>query len=352
MAEDEAHAIRVEVVRRGRRPDSGFLPPSFHHRGIEALYQYDFDLPRSVIHDLLALPRETLIADLEAVLRDTRERGDLFLEGRLSGEEKHTAFPMHAMFLLGELGATGSLPRIFEILAEDDAWLDFWFGDHLGLHLWRPIRQLIPGRLEEAAAWVLAPNRPAESRNTVARAIAELALAEPEHRPAALDWFHRVIVALLDAKPGDGVLDTRFVTGLVDQAMNLRAVELRPLIADLYAKRLVALAMVGDLSEYDRVMTETPRNRNSSGLPPLEESYRKFRSTPRRFDEDEPFRLPLPGLPVPPTAASDIVPLSDLDRLSGRFSGHRPAPSSGPPKAGRNDPCPCGSGRKFKKCCG
>jgi SEC-C motif-containing protein len=22
------------------------------------------------------------------------------------------------------------------------------------------------------------------------------------------------------------------------------------------------------------------------------------------------------------------------------------------PRAGRNDPCPCGSGRKFKKCCG
>ncbi|HEX9194067.1 MAG TPA: SEC-C metal-binding domain-containing protein [Burkholderiales bacterium] len=21
------------------------------------------------------------------------------------------------------------------------------------------------------------------------------------------------------------------------------------------------------------------------------------------------------------------------------------------PKIGRNDPCPCGSGRKFKKCC-
>jgi len=22
-----------------------------------------------------------------------------------------------------------------------------------------------------------------------------------------------------------------------------------------------------------------------------------------------------------------------------------------PPKIGRNDPCPCGSGKKFKKCC-
>jgi uncharacterized protein len=26
--------------------------------------------------------------------------------------------------------------------------------------------------------------------------------------------------------------------------------------------------------------------------------------------------------------------------------------SSGRPKVGRNDPCPCGSGKKFKKCCG
>lgn len=29
-----------------------------------------------------------------------------------------------------------------------------------------------------------------------------------------------------------------------------------------------------------------------------------------------------------------------------------PAPQSGPVKVGRNDPCPCGSGKKFKKCCG
>jgi len=29
-----------------------------------------------------------------------------------------------------------------------------------------------------------------------------------------------------------------------------------------------------------------------------------------------------------------------------------PGPASAPTKARRNDPCPCGSGRKFKKCCG
>ncbi len=30
----------------------------------------------------------------------------------------------------------------------------------------------------------------------------------------------------------------------------------------------------------------------------------------------------------------------------------RPQTPPGPPKVGRNDPCPCGSGGKFKKCCG
>jgi preprotein translocase subunit SecA len=27
-------------------------------------------------------------------------------------------------------------------------------------------------------------------------------------------------------------------------------------------------------------------------------------------------------------------------------------PFRAPPKVGRNDPCPCGSGKKYKKCCG
>jgi hypothetical protein len=31
---------------------------------------------------------------------------------------------------------------------------------------------------------------------------------------------------------------------------------------------------------------------------------------------------------------------------------HEIEPTQASPKTGRNDPCPCGSGRKFKKCCG
>ena len=36
---------------------------------------------------------------------------------------------------------------------------------------------------------------------------------------------------------------------------------------------------------------------------------------------------------------------------TGKLLPPRPIVRQGP-KAGRNDPCPCGSGKKFKKCCG
>jgi len=46
---------------------------------------------------------------------------------------------------------------------------------------------------------------------------------------------------------------------------------------------------------------------------------------------------------IEPNKPEDI---SDVERL---LNPH--IPIRGEPKIGRNDPCPCGSGLKFKKCC-
>lgn len=47
--------------------------------------------------------------------------------------------------------------------------------------------------------------------------------------------------------------------------------------------------------------------------------------------------------------------LSRFERVQGRWyyrDGRVQAVSSGPSRPGRNEPCACGSGRKYKKCCG
>jgi len=46
---------------------------------------------------------------------------------------------------------------------------------------------------------------------------------------------------------------------------------------------------------------------------------------------------------VEPDKAEDI---SDVERILAP-----PTPALAAPRVGRNDPCPCGSGKKFKKCC-
>jgi hypothetical protein len=40
------------------------------------------------------------------------------------------------------------------------------------------------------------------------------------------------------------------------------------------------------------------------------------------------------------------------DPMGGKGRSGLPAPPRGTGRIGRNDPCPCGSGKKFKKCCG
>ncbi len=47
---------------------------------------------------------------------------------------------------------------------------------------------------------------------------------------------------------------------------------------------------------------------------------------------------------IEPDAPEDV---SDIERA---LINRQPVPPS-PPKLGRNEPCPCGSGKKFKKCC-
>jgi preprotein translocase subunit SecA len=49
--------------------------------------------------------------------------------------------------------------------------------------------------------------------------------------------------------------------------------------------------------------------------------------------------------------------LERVERLRGEWAAHSPqrfaeAEPRASAKIGRNDPCPCGSGRKYKRCCG
>ncbi|WP_340159935.1 YchJ family protein [uncultured Hoeflea sp.] len=56
-------------------------------------------------------------------------------------------------------------------------------------------------------------------------------------------------------------------------------------------------------------------------------------------------------------AEQQMVETSEFRRIDGRWFYYDRMPAvaaarAGTSRTGRNDPCPCGSGRKYKKCCG
>ena len=62
---------------------------------------------------------------------------------------------------------------------------------------------------------------------------------------------------------------------------------------------------------------------------------------------------------IPADGANVVFPLAQavVEAFDAALDGRRPGQNMRPvvreaPKVGRNDPCPCGSGKKFKRCCG
>ena len=334
LAEEKGNAIRVEVANKPEGPAELF-PPGFNHPEIEDLYRFEFDLPRAKIEEILALPRPSLIADLEAVLRDCLERGSLYLEERINFEDEETCFPLHAIFLLGALKAGESLPVVLEILSRPPDALEFWFGELLSTNCWEPLHHLVEDRLDETREWMLSPGIPGQSRDVLAEAAAQIVLHQPDRREEVLDWFRHILDFLLHSPPEDNVLDTDLVTGMVWHLMDIRGVELLPLITAHFEKNHVARTHVGDLEEITESLSEPPRPRDCRPLLSVPNRYRKILNP-------APARPPDPKLPV-------TFPGADaLGRLLGASSSSRATTT---PKVGRNDPCPCGSGKKYKKCC-
>jgi hypothetical protein len=130
--------------------------------------------------------------------------------------------------------------------------------------------------------------------------------------------------------------------GFVCAVADLPAPELLEEVRQAYAEGLVD-ETVADLEGIERdIVAPKPRRQDRQHL--ITDAIAEMEWWSSFHPEDSwPNRLPkseAPVLPSPPPA-----PDTDSDYVA-------PKPLVREPKIGRNDPCPCGSGRKYKKCCG
>lgn len=348
---DEERAIRVRTRPANQEAQPELFTPDMFCPEIRALYEHGLDLPEEKWKALQALPRSDLVEGLEAVLRDSIQRGEDYMKERVEWAESEVFFPIHALALLGDMKSTQSLPAVLEVLSQPYEWLDWWSGDMFSSFLWQPLYQLMESQLDAVEEWMLQPGVPARGRGLAGDAIKRVAVFQPERRGEVLDWFRRVLEFLRDSPPEHNILDTDLVTSLVCALCDIQAIELRDLIFELEAKGYISEMMLGGREEIESALNEPlPPEK---WRPPLElpDLYREMndvfggQDSPEEADYDEDLLDTFPE-------ERALAPCRDEepDRDSPFYPVQQPYKA--PPKVGRNEPCPCGSGKKYKKCCG
>jgi ferritin-like protein len=154
----------------------------------------------------------------------------------------------------------------------------------------------------------------------------------PKHM---LDYLASLGAAEEARLDGDPERSPDFLTGIVNAALDVGAAPMLDDICRWFAKDLIDETSV-DLDFVERHAHDDLETLVQFGTP-----YRYVRSA---IDEMKSWAWDTHSRPVPPPHADPYV---------NRYGEPAQAPLvHATPKVGRNDPCPCGSGKKYKKCCG
>jgi hypothetical protein len=335
MDEEQARMIRV---REGKKEENFSKElPKLNHRELEILYRRDYDLGKEKVEELLALPRVSLVADLEVILRDCFARTAYFQKlARRSGNEHKLFGVIHALFLLGELEARESLAVVLETLEAHGEALEFWLGDGMDEDLWQPLYQLVGDDLERVTAWFLSPGRSHQARNLMSGAVVQGVFHQPERAGAIFEWLGGMLKALLEVSEEDNVYDTRVAQELVAWMLDFCLKEHHELVLEFYGRPDYQQSFLGKLEEIEEDLLADPPEIKRDLLG-IVKCYRRFTEPQKQnggFDRE--------------TMAARLKQLAPDSQILKELSETSSTQSE---SAGRNDPCPCGSGKKYKKCC-
>ena len=300
-------------------------PPVFHHPEVYQLYQLGFKKAMPTLDTILALPRATVIQDLELVLQDGIERYPYFTD---EGWSVFThSFPLHALFLLMELKATESLAAVLDFLQYEEDFLELYIGDFLTEDLWQCVYVLGKEKPITLKEFLLKPGVYGFAKSAVSQALIQISILEPYRSKEIEAFFEEILSFFINANEEDNVIDPTFLGLMIGDIADAQFSALFPLVEKLYDLDYIDLSLEGNFDDFIKNYNENIVRESNYNLQTLSEIY----SSPDFCEESEPKKEKYQN-PIPEPKVIQM-PVSRV-------------------KVNRNDPCPCGSTKKYKKCCG
>jgi hypothetical protein len=230
--------------------------------------------------------------------------------------------PTYAMYLLAQFREQAAYPLLVKFFSTPgDLCLDTT-GDLVTEDLARILASVAHNEVEPIQRMIEDRAVNEYVRSACLRALTILVLEEKRPREQIVEYFHGLF-------HGELARDSEFIcAALVSASRDLYPQELLPEIEQAYAAGLV---------DTFHIRLESVRDSLALGK---DETLRRSRELQRGLIEDTVAEMSW-------WAAFDDgtdTPAKGLPTIA-------PQPAAKAKKIGRNDPCPCGSGKKYKKCC-
>lgn len=331
----------IEVIANKQTPhNNGNELPNFSHPEISEIYKYDYDIPENLLSELLALPKESLIADLELVLKDGINRYDYFVENK---DELPCLFPLHAISMLAELKSNESLTVILDFLSYNNDFIEFWFGFDIQFILSNPIYVLGKSNIGKLKEFLLTPNIDRCLKMTLSEVVAQMWLHKEKTKEEVLDFYSTVLNGYLNADIEDNLIDAENISSIVSNCLDIGFIELLPIIKQLFEKGYLYDMFGRNYKQIEANFSNPVQMVYEKKVLDIYQYYQKIK---RVQDEQSEWDTDIFDDDYDGLDDDDFEVVNPKAKVIEITS--KPITVN---KVGRNEPCPCGSGKKYKKCC-
>lgn len=350
--------LKFAKIRAGV-PIEGIPIPKLKNPLLLELYCNSLRINQGLIEKILLLPHKSVLQDLELILRNCVD--NFFEYTQLPSDSRITDHSIHALFLIAEIGEENSLPILLEVLSWPDEVHHFWFNDFLTEEYWKILYKIVCNNTDELLKFILKPGIDFYARTVISQLMGQLALLKPQRRPEIIEWFRKLLneinsnPELLNNK--DDVPAELYLGDLEE----IKALELeQEMIAthNLYLSDFDG--MFGGLKQMiDFLHLDQSVPMPADPFPDIYTKYNQylvewdFYSSNRDLEEIELIRSG--NLIEMNEDDNDIYDEDEefFDAYDDLDSNNDFTPRTifGTKEPGRNEPCPCGSGKKYKKCC-
>ena len=304
--------------------------PVFENEVINELYKYDFLLPKDTLTTILNLPEDSLERDLKKVFNSGITLYKYLLEEDVPYEE--TNFIIHALFIAAEKKFTDIFPELLAVLKGGNEFTSYYFIEEITRILWIAFFKLFGDNPTQL--FILLKERSVDTftKMVIDDAIEQVYYHYPEHQQSIIQSYKDLTRYIITNKEDSELKDTELFAAIACSMRDISLFDLNDEIKELYDNNLVAIQNAGKY----KFLIKSERA-NEHRFKPVPDIFTMYNDQ-KLLEEEEDLKVNNKWLDLTDHRKEFAKPLEIL-------------PVRTEPKTGRNDPCPCGSGKKYKKCC-